>query len=83
MRGETQIISFDLTEDLDLAALYAFIGESSPIPNTYSVWISLVASKDQGGVALPEWLLEVIRKTGCGVDFSFASCLGNDALVAE
>lgn len=76
-RSAGLVVSFDLTEGFDLDSLCAFIAESGAQPKTYSVWISVVASSDQGGVALPSHILAVVRRTSGGVDFSFASCLGD------
>jgi len=76
-RGSGLVVSFDLTEGFDVDSLCAFIAESGVQPNTYSVWISLIASGDQGGVALPLHILAIVRRISGGVDFSFASCLGD------
>ena len=76
-RGASLVVSFDLNENVDLDSLCAFIGESGTDPAKYSVWISLVASADQGGVALPAHVLQAIRRTSGGVDFSFVSCLAD------
>lgn len=77
-RGTGFVVSFDLTEGFDLDALCTFIDESGVHSSTYSVWISLIASSDQGGVALPQHILAAVRRTSGGVDFSFVSCLGDD-----
>ena len=76
-RGERLVVSFDISEEFDLDALCTFIRESGADPTMYSVWISLIAATDQGGIAVPVHILAVIRQTSGGVDFSFASCLGN------
>ena len=73
------VVSFDLTEEFDLDSLCAFISESGVDAKTYSVWISLIASRDQGGVTLPPHILTAVRRTSGGVDFSFVSCLGDDS----
>jgi hypothetical protein len=78
-RGESSVVSSDITEGFDLDALCMFIRESGVDPKMYSLWISLVAAMDQGGIAVPEHILAVIRRTSGGVDFSFVSCLGNDS----
>jgi hypothetical protein len=78
-RPEGFVVSFDLTECFDLESLCAFIVDSGVGTETYSVWISLIASGDQGGVALPAHVLRAIRQTSGGVDVSFASCLGDAA----
>lgn len=74
-RDRGLVVSFDLSEDFDLDSLCAFISESRVDPKTYSVWISLIASSDRGGVALPSFALAAIRRTSGGLDISFASSL--------
>jgi hypothetical protein len=74
--GSGFVVSFDLTKGVDLDSLCAFIDESGTDPRNYSVWISVIASSDQGGIELPAHVLAAIRRTSGGVDFSFASCLG-------
>jgi hypothetical protein len=64
-----------LNPTTNLISLYAFLEKESLPPGTYSVWVSFVTSSDHGGVSLPAWVLELIRRTGCGVDFSFVACL--------
>jgi hypothetical protein len=76
-RAAGSVVSFDLTEYFDLESLCSFIADSGVDAKTYSVWISVVCSGDQGGVELPEHVLKVIRRTAGGVDISFASCLGD------
>lgn len=73
--GSGLVLSFDLDEMMDLAPLLAVLGELPLSPGTYGVWISLCTSADHGGVAVPPYILELIRATRCGVDFSFVSCL--------
>ena len=82
-RGTGYVVSFDLSEGLDLDSLCAFISESRVDPTAYSVWISLITSSDQSGVALPAHILAVVRRTHGGVDFSFASCLGDDRITSQ
>jgi len=74
-RGADLVVSFDLTENFDMESLCKFIKQSGIARDTYTVWISIVASGDQGGVALPGYILNVIRETSSGVAFSFVSCL--------
>jgi hypothetical protein len=67
----------DLSETLDLDPLYAFIDESGAPPSSYGVWISVVTASDHSGVSVPPHVLDLIRRTRGGVDFSFVA-LGPD-----
>jgi hypothetical protein len=71
------VVSFDLPESFDLESLCSFIADSGVDARTYSVWISVICSGDQGGVEVPAHVLKVMRRTSGGVDISFASCLGD------
>jgi len=71
------IVALVLREDTDLEPLYKFLKSEGLDPSTYSVWVSAVSSSDHDGVSLPKYILEVIRSTQCGVDFSFVGCLGD------
>ena len=82
-RGAAFVVTFDLNEDFELDPLLEFISESRIDQSMFSIWISLISSSDQGGVALPSHVLAVIRRTSGGVDFSFASCLGNGSCTSE
>jgi hypothetical protein len=73
--GPGLVLSFDLNETMDLAPLHAILSELTLSPGTYGVWISLVTSADHGGVAVPTYILDLVRETRCGIDFSFVSCL--------
>jgi hypothetical protein len=70
------VVALVLRADTDLRPLYEFLKSERLDPSTYSVWISVVSSSDHDGVALPKFVLDVIRHTECGVDFSFVGCLG-------
>ena len=72
------VILFVLDDSSNLEPLYQFL-ESEPLdPKTYSVWVSVVSSSDQDGISLPPYILDIIRRTKCGVDFSFVASLGSD-----
>ncbi len=73
--GPGLVLSFDLGETLDLSPLYAMLEKLTLSPGTYGVWISLRTSSDHGGVAVPTYILDLVRATRCGLDFSFVSCL--------
>ena len=70
-RESKLIVSFDLDERCNLDLLCKFISESGVDPTTYGVWISVIAELDRGGISLPLNILDVIRRTAGGVDFSF------------
>jgi hypothetical protein len=71
------VVVISLPESLSLKPLYDFLETASLAPSTYSVWASVVSSSDHDGVSLPPYVVEVIRRTQCGVDFSFVACLGS------
>lgn len=67
----------DIDESTDLTQLLDFVGSEKCPRGTYGVWVSLVTSADNGGVSLPEYVLQLIWKAGCGIDFSFVACLAD------
>lgn len=69
------IVSLDLNETLNLDPIYSFVENGSLDPSTYSIWVSLITSSDHGGVSLPGYILELARRTGAGIDFSFVASL--------
>jgi hypothetical protein len=71
------IVALVLRQDTDLEPLYTFLKSEGLDPSTYSVWVSVVSSSDHDGLSLPKYILDVIRSTQCGVDFSFVGCLGD------
>ena len=68
----------ELDERSNLEPLYQFLDAEPLDPKTYSVWVSVVSSSDHDGISLPEYILDLIRRTKCGVDFSFVASLGPD-----
>jgi hypothetical protein len=72
-----------LREHIDPEPLYEFLKSEGSDPSTYSVWVSVVSSSDHDGASLPKHVLDVIRSTQCGVDFSFVGCLGDDPVEDE
>jgi hypothetical protein len=73
------VVALVLREETDLEPLYKFLKSEGLDPSTYSVWVSVVSSGDHDGLSLPKYILDVIRSTQCGVDFSFVGCLGDPA----
>jgi hypothetical protein len=72
------VILLVLNESSNLEPLYGFLESDALDPKTYSVWVSVVSSSDQDGISLPQFILDLIRRTKCGVDFSFVASLGSD-----
>lgn len=70
-----EVVAFPLRETADHGPLFAFLESEALDPSTYSVWVSVVTSSDHGGVTLPPYILDVVRKTRAGVDFSFVACI--------
>lgn len=72
------VMAVVLREETDFSSLYAFLESEALDPSTYSVWVSLVSSDDHDGLALPKHVLDLVRRTRAGVDFSFVACLGDE-----
>jgi hypothetical protein len=68
------VVAFRLQETTNCEALFAFLESESLDPGGYSVWVSVVTSSDHGGVSLPPYILDIVRRTRAGVDFSFVAC---------
>ncbi len=83
IRNDGFVVSFDITEKTDLEPLYRFLSENSIDSSKYSTWISVVTSSDHSGVSLPRYVLDLIRQTKGGVDFSFVACLGDSSLLSS
>jgi hypothetical protein len=73
-----EVILLVLDEGSDLEPLYKFLDAEVLEPKTYSVWVSVVSSSDHDGVSLPQYILDIVRRTKCGVDFSFVASLESD-----
>jgi hypothetical protein len=73
-----EVILLVLDEGSDLEPLYKFLEAEGLDPKTYSMWASVVSSSDHDGVTLPQYVLEIVRRTKCGVDFSFVASLDPD-----
>ncbi len=72
------VISLVLSEATNLEPLYKFLESEALDPKTYSIWVSVASSSDHDGTSLPQYILDIIRRTRCGVDFSFVASLGSD-----
>jgi hypothetical protein len=73
-----EVIVLVLDKSSDLEPLYKFLDAEALDPSTYSVWVSVVSSSDHDGVSLPPHILNIVRRTRCGVDFSFVASLDSD-----
>ena len=65
-----------LRADQDLQPLYSFLEKEDVEPTSCSVWVSVVSSRDHDGLQLPKRIVDLIRRTKGGVEFSFVACLG-------
>jgi hypothetical protein len=74
----TNVLLFNLWEEMDLTALYSVVDTLQLGPAQFEVIASVVTTSDNGGVDLPEYILRLIRRTQCSVGFSFVST-GPDA----
>jgi hypothetical protein len=72
------VISLPLREGIDYELLQQFVESERMDQADYSVWASIVTSRDHGGLSLPPYVLEIVRRTRAGVDFSFVACLDPD-----
>lgn len=75
---KSDVIMLVLDEGSNLEPLYEFLDVEDLDSKTYSVWVSVVSSSDHDGISLPQHILDLIRRTKCGVDFSFVASLGDD-----
>ena len=79
----TNALLFDSREGLDLSVLYKTLDNVPLGPTDYEVTASVVTSSDNGGIDLPEYVLQRIRRTRRGVGFSFVSVEPSDDTDAE
>lgn len=69
-----EVVSLPLRAGTDYGPLLEFLASEHLDPATYSIWASVVTSSDHGGISLPTHVLEIVRETLAGVDFSFVAC---------
>ena len=72
------IVFFDIGKRTNLDPLYEFLETERLATGSYGLWVSVATSIDHGGVTVPGYILEIVRRTQCGIDFSFVACLGDD-----
>ncbi len=56
-----------------MECLYAALETLQLGPDQFEVIASVVTTSDNGGIDVPEYVLDLIRRTRCGVGFSFVS----------
>jgi hypothetical protein len=67
----------ELMDSSDSNELLRFLNEKNFAPTRYAIWVSVVTESDTGGVAVPDFVLDLIRNTVGGLSFSFVA-LGPD-----
>jgi hypothetical protein len=68
-RGD--IFLFEIHQAVEMIHLYATLDALHFGPEQFEVLASVVTTSDNGGIELPEYVLTLIRRTHCGVGFSF------------
>jgi hypothetical protein len=69
----SNVLLFDLKEAMDLSALYATLDSLQLEPKQLEVLASVVTESDNGGIDLPRYILQLIRRTHCSVAFMFVN----------
>lgn len=69
------VVALVIDATTDIRPICAFVESEALEAGTYSIWASVVTSTDHGGVSLPAFVLDLARRTGAGIDFSFVACL--------
>lgn len=62
---------FELKQNQKYDEIIRFIHQFEIPSSDYGLWISLVTDNDNGGVHVPPYAIELFRKTGGDLDFSF------------
>ena len=70
-RGE--ILGLELQHDTGLERLCPVLDALQLGPEQFEVVASVVTTSDNGGVDLPGYILQLVRRTRCGVGFSFVN----------
>jgi hypothetical protein len=74
-RGD--VLVFEVDGATDLTQLYAALDKLQLGPEEFEVIASVVTASDNGGIDLPEYILQMVRRTRCGIGFSFVN-IGTD-----
>lgn len=72
-RRREEVLLFDLQVGIDFSRLFRVLDTLSLGPRDYEVLASVVTASDNGGIELPDYILDLIRCTRCGVGFSFVN----------
>jgi hypothetical protein len=67
------VLVFEMQEAIELAPLYTTLDALRIGTEQFEVIASLVTASDNGGIDLPKYILQFIRRTQCGCGFSFVS----------
>jgi hypothetical protein len=62
---------FDLRDDVDYSWIGSFIEERRISENDYGLFVSVSTSSDSEIISLPQFVADIFRKVGGGLDFSF------------
>jgi hypothetical protein len=67
------IFGLEIHEDMNLERLYAALETLQLETEQFEVIASIVTTSNNGGIDLPGYIMELIRRTRCGVGFSFVN----------
>ncbi|HLN00221.1 MAG TPA: hypothetical protein VK335_13105 [Bryobacteraceae bacterium] len=67
------ILMLEMGQEMDLERLYTALETLQLGPKQFEVIASVVTSSENGGIELPGYVLDLIRRTRCGVGFSFVN----------
>jgi len=67
------ILGLEIHQDTNLECLYTVLEILQLEPERFEIIASVVTTSDNGGIDLPGYILELIRRTRCGVGFSFVN----------
>src|SRR5579872_3014895 len=68
-RGNVLLIEID--QAVETTRLYATLDTLRLGPEQFQITASIVTTSDNGGIDVPQYVLSLIRRTHCGVGFSF------------
>ena len=72
-RQRGDILLFEIHQSVDMTQFYSRLDSLQLGPEQFDVVASIVTASDNGGIDLPEYILRLIRRTHCGIGFSFVS----------
>lgn len=68
---DTFVVSFQMNRNCDFGKLIDFVQTNKIKESSYGIYVSLVTENDHDGVSLPRYALELHKKIGGHIDFSF------------